>query len=625
MAQDKRVVHNPVPQEAKNDMPKAPHVFLRGNVFYVRKRVPTELVPVLNAREIKVSLKTSDRKKAIAAAPYALVQLAAQFDEARKALVTKEVLRPTSVKELAEGEIHRIVAGYFIDKEKLNETWWVTEGQKWPHADLETAWDNLTGDISHYQTVREKSGRGFGTPAFDPTGMAKACLEEAGIELPTDSPSFAKLGELLRRALVETTARQIDRLRPFVGCGDVRPHGDSYFNSLTAESPQPRKRQTLGDLLEQFQKHHTKNSTEGTQRTYNIPIRLLTQHFGKEHPLGAIGPQQIGDLFELLEKVPRNAQQRYPNKSLQEAIETANKRRDPDRLSSKTLTNYHRNIVAIFNFGKETRMLDQNPASSKIHKNKFKGKPVRRVPFETGELQKLFNAPLYTGCEDDERNYAKPGSGVMKRGRFWVPLLALYHGFRCNETCQLYTEDVKVKDDVWCIWISESTDQNEDEETDKRIKNQSSERLVPIHRKLIELGFLDYVAERRKDSSQRNLFPELGVDKKGYRSNLFSKWFGRFKGKYIPTSKATFHGFRHTWRTQLSRFDISIEDVEQLGGWTSERRSSERIYSHGKTIPAIKAVLDRVEYPGLDLSHLVPQTASQELLKVYPRRSRVSV
>lgn len=52
MAQEKRVVHKPVTQGAKNDMPKAPHVFLRGNVFYVRKRVLTELVPVLKAREI---------------------------------------------------------------------------------------------------------------------------------------------------------------------------------------------------------------------------------------------------------------------------------------------------------------------------------------------------------------------------------------------------------------------------------------------------------------------------------------------------------------------------------------------------------------------------------------------
>jgi hypothetical protein len=231
MAQEKRVVHKPVPQEAKNDMPKAPHVFLRGNVFYVRKRVPTELVPILNACEIKVSLKTSDRKKAVGEANYANAQLQARFDEARKMLVKREALRPTPVKELAEGDIHRIVASYFIAEEKRHETWWVTEGQKWPHADLETAWDNLTGDISHYQTVREKSGRGFGTPAFDPTGMAKACLDEAGIELPSDSPSFAKLGELLRRALVETTARQIDRLRPFVSCGDVRPRGDSYFDS----------------------------------------------------------------------------------------------------------------------------------------------------------------------------------------------------------------------------------------------------------------------------------------------------------------------------------------------------------------------------------------------------------
>lgn len=621
MAQEKRVVHKPVTQEAENDMPKAPHVFLRGNVFYVRKRVPTELVPVLNACEIKVSLKTSDRKKAIAAAPYALVQLAAQFDEARKSLVPKEAVRPTPVKELAEGDIHRIVASYFIAEEKRHETWWVTEGQKWPQEDLETAWDNLTGDISHYQTVREKSGNGFGTPVFDASGMATLCLEEAGIELPPDSPSFAKLGELLRRALVETTARQIDRLRPYVGGGDVRPRGDAYFDSLTATTPEPRKVPTLGNLIEEFNGYLAKKRTGGTQRTYSVPLRLMVQYFGDGQPLSAIGPKQIGDLFDLLEQVPRNAQQRYPKKSLQEAVAAADKRKDPDRLAKKTLTNYHRNIIAMFNYGKAVKLVEDNPAASPIHRDRFKGKRQKKELFDVPTLNKLFHSPLYTGCENDEGGYAKPGPNIVRRGRFWVPLLAIFQGFRCNEACQLHTSDIKEEEGVWFIWLREEADQKM--LNDKSLKTEMSERRVPIHKELIRFGFLDFVRERARDKKSHNLFPDLPPDAKGYRSNLFSKWFGRFKDKVAKDSPATFHSFRHHWRTALRRANVSTEDAEQLGGWSSAK-SSEHNYDHGKTLSALKAVIDLVEYPGLDLDHLVPQAAIKRPSMTHPRRFRPS-
>jgi integrase len=350
---------------------------------------------------------------------------------------------------------------------------------------------------------------------------------------------------------------------------------------------------------------------------------LLLQHFGDGHPLSAIGPKQIGELFDLLEQVPRNAQQRYPKKSLQEAVVAADKKKDPDRLAKKTLTNYHRNIIAMFNYGKAMGMVGENPAASPIHRDRFKGKREKKELFDTATLNQLFQAPLYKGCQNDAEGYAKQGPNVIRRGRFWVPLLGLYQGFRCNEACQLHTADIKQEDGVWYIWVREEADQKM--ETDKSVKNVNSERPVPIHKELIRFGFLDFVADRAKDKKGPNLFPELPCSAKGYRSDLFSKWFGRFKDKVAKDCPATFHSFRHHWRTALRRANVSTEDAEELGGWSSGSRSSEHTYNHGKTLLALKAVIDLVEYPGLDLSHLAPQTERQVPLKVYPRRSRVSV
>jgi len=46
-----------------------------------------------------------------------------------------------------------------------------------------------------------------------------------------------------------------------------------------------------------------------------------------------------------------------------------------------------------------------------------------------------------------------------------------------------------------------------DRKAGRRLKTKTSERVVPVHPELIELGFLDFVAARRKaDGEQAWLF-----------------------------------------------------------------------------------------------------------------------
>ena len=70
-------------------------------------------------------------------------------------------------------------------------------------------------------------------------------------------------------------------------------------------------------------------------------------------------------------------------------------------------------------------------------------KQQTKAQFTVDELNRLFRTPLYTGCKNDEAGYATVGANKPRRGRFWVPLLSLFHGLRLNEAAQLYTEDVK--------------------------------------------------------------------------------------------------------------------------------------------------------------------------------------
>ena len=62
---------------------------------------------------------------------------------------------------------------------------------------------------------------------------------------------------------------------------------------------------------------------------------------------------------------------------------------------------------------------------------------------------------------------------------------------------------------------------------DKRVKTTNSERYVPIHPRLAEIGFSEFVQHRRARGGTK-LFPELPISTMGYYSDPFSKWFRRF-------------------------------------------------------------------------------------------------
>ncbi len=186
-----------------------------------------------------------------------------------------------------------------------------------------------------------------------------------------------------------------------------------------------------------------------------------------------------------------------------------------------------------------------------------------------------------------------------------MPLLALFQGVRCNEACQLYTEDVKEIDNI--PYLAIRTDLDEDEITDKRLKNKSSIRNVPIHPTLIQIGFLDFVASRRCEAESSRLFKELNAGKTGRYSNLFSKWFGRFLAStFEKRPKATFHSFRHHFRDALRDGRVSDENAEALGGWVGEDEEHRR-YGDGPNLRILLVDLSKVAYPELDLRCLYPR------------------
>jgi integrase len=143
---------------------------------------------------------------------------------------------------------------------------------------------------------------------------------------------------------------------------------------------------------------------------------------------------------------------------------------------------------------------------------------------------------------------------------------------------------------------------------DKRLKTKQSKRRVPIHPELIRMGFLEFVAARRKDTSAPRLFPELTAGSTGYFSNPFSKWFARFVENTLGPCGATFHSFRHQFRDATRAARLDVESVARLAGWERGDPNQQRqVFQYGGGEELLRMLADdiaKVEYPDLDLEHL---------------------
>ena len=202
---------------------------------------------------------------------------------------------------------------------------------------------------------------------------------------------------------------------------------------------------------------------------------------------------------------------------------------------------------------------------------------LKRVGFETSELRKIFSLPTY------------PNPHLRKnQARFWIPIIALYHGCRLNEICQLDVNDIVQEKGVPCISINDNA-------PDKSVKNRSSVRIIPLHPKLIDMGFLHYVNHRRKQSKTK-LF-ELERIKNGMYGRPVQSWFARHLDKLGITDKSkVFHSFRHTFETMAVEKKIPAEYQNAICGWT-DQGVGQRIYAHKKDINTMKEEISKISYP----------------------------
>ncbi|HIF9075058.1 TPA: tyrosine-type recombinase/integrase [Photobacterium damselae] len=214
-------------------------------------------------------------------------------------------------------------------------------------------------------------------------------------------------------------------------------------------------------------------------------------------------------------------------------------------LSHKTIKDYLAANKQFFNWCVAHERISANPFNVVKMPNKSNASPQdERLRWKLADLKRLFSSDAY-----------RKQSVQFK----WITLIMLYHGCRPSEACQLQVRDIE-QGTLPCIKFTDSGDV-------QRIKNASSKRMIPVHPKLLELGFMEYV-ERRIKTKQRHLFDltPRGDDKdwsKDYRDTFGDvlDTIGFKAGK-----RATAYSFRHIFIDELKCANVEEHLVSQIVG-----------------------------------------------------------
>ncbi|MBS4069281.1 MAG: site-specific integrase [Sulfurimonas sp.] len=300
--------------------------------------------------------------------------------------------------------------------------------------------------------------------------------------------------------------------------------------------------------------------------------RLITDILG-DLEISLIDRVMVRDLRDKLLKLPANLYKLYPHKTANQVFNMLHDFPSPD-FSPMSITTVNKHVSRFSSLMKHCMKEgynQMNPAAGLKIKQKRRPDEERKT-YSTEDLKKI--------AENLPPKDIKPE-------RYWIPLIGMLSGLRLDEACQLYTEDVKEIDGILCF------DVNDD--GDKKLKTYSSKRIVPIHPKLINLGFLDHVAKMKHEKHPRLWMNLQWRQEDGY-GNAFGKWFQRFNRQHITSDTLkTFHSFRHSFANTLKQVETQEALISELMGHANGNITTGR---YGKRYKAevLSDAVSKVDY-----------------------------
>lgn len=536
--------------------------------FYARMAVPRDLQarmgpPGKPRKDLWKSLGTSDAREARRLAGPILNEWSRLFEGMRQN------------RELSEAELQAAIWRRYMQIITSDERYRQTVPSE---EDLNAIWQHLEKEFGEYNidayrvleiirddfdnNQRDRAARLAQLKAEAARGqttliasVVRQVINDRQLSVEVGSPDYRKLAQGLSRAELEGLSRTVERdAGDFTGAPK-----DALVKPPTVFDP-PKGEQIL-ELFDRYARHSRGRMKHDTWDQNRKIVALFDDFVGGNAHVSLITRANIREWKELLFSWPVKAVEikEFRGLSFRDVIHR-NKTVGKPVIQDKTINKY---LAALG--GLSEWLIAHDYLREDVMRGQYLEVDKRKktvLPYTERQLKAIFASPLFHKCGGDKLEH-EVGDVEIRDWRYWIPWIALYSGARLGELAQLKVKDVRELHGVWIMHITEEGGAG------KAVKTGGSERVVPLHSKLIELGFLKY-HKRMSAMKGDALFPEIKADKRGFisgrPSSFFNDYFTSIGVKKDKTNN--FHSIRHSVADAFRRAGYLDEQFGMLLGHT---------------------------------------------------------
>lgn len=546
------------------------YCFLRNEKWYYRRRIPKKYAPFFtNSRELRFSLSTKSSFDAIIKAK----KVNTLYEEL---IMSLQIDTFDQKQQLVENYMNQMKAilteGYFnAQSERLNPVELRLEQSRCEHS--------LQKGVSHIAP-----------------SQIEDVFEKADIDINSvDENTYHQVDRLYLRHKIDMLESLIRTIEP-KSITHQHVIDDSPIRKLTGITFE-----RLYELFLKEKKIDTPNLCQTTFRDYESAYRDFNYVIenAETRDIATFTKEDFRIFTNAVHNMPISRTKKPEYKNLSYAKLKELDIPETQKMATNTKKKKLSAIKQIFDMAVDPRYsyLEENLAEPFLIKESKKrakaSAKTERKPLTEDNLNKLFSSKIYTS------NLQK--TLTKEPHKYWIPVIALYTGMRQNEICQLYNEDIqsetiKTGETIYYFNLNEKRDDN-------HLKNENATRKVPIHHKLIELGFLKYYNSVKTENTR--LFPQLRLHPDQNRYNTdYEKSFMKFFRTYITTEKdQVFHSLRHNVSDQLLKnavhHRIPKDVMNSILGHEPDKDSTTQNYHHGYGISELYEGIKTLEFDAI--------------------------
>jgi integrase len=336
-----------------------------------------------------------------------------------------------------------------------------------------------------------------------------------------------------------------------------------------APSRSAAKPGSISATFEAWLKHQSQRPE--TVRKWRVYVRRFIDVHG-DVPTRSVTKAMVRDYVDTVATLPdsRGLKPDLRAGSVKDLLEWADGEDEVDHVSAATVTKHLDCMKALFRWASRQDITEGNPAQNidPPKDNRPSSEDVR--PFTQEELHHIVaTAEAEWGSADD---------------KYWLLMAAIFTGARREELAQLGRENLAQHGDGWVIHI--------DDKNGRRVKNEASLRVVPVHSELIGRGFL---AHMQKASESPLLFPTMVRSKTGYYGHRMGAAFSRLLREKagILDKTVRWHSIRHSF-SDACREAVPEEIRHRLMGHTGANKIAEG-YGSGHKLTTLARQMELIK------------------------------